>query len=370
MRLYGQRFAKRYVDRRVAGSNETRDAILWDVDTVNNLARCKIQGSNELVIAHFPRNCKTTPYWLKPGNAVRLVHRTGVRGYVELVGEGRAIPTPVEGEATPAAGSVPDGVISGCQLDETTPESMAVIFTAGTFRVNSVVYNTNPAVGGYVIMSDPAPMLMDKIWTTMDATGTLTIELDTAPSAGQFRYDLICVGTDGVIHYIAGTASATPVKPDLPADHVIVEDYIFVKGGATEIYDHDIGVDWTAPYPSTLYIVLGDAEFAWDAGDDYPETTIAVTVKDQYGNTISASPDQYLLVLEKLYGTGEIYSAESGWDADEVSQHCYSNYTFKYKRDQTTTEHSPVFRITLDQDVPLQAGTNIVLLDVSGDPIG
>lgn len=373
MRLYGRKFAKQFVNKQVASRDETRDAILWDIDTVNNIARVKIQGSNELVIAHYPRNWKAIPYWLKPGGAVRIIHRSGVRGYVELAGEGRAIPTAVTGASTPTTGTGADGIIATdatgtyLSISETDPESMAVLIYGGTYRINNTVYDTNPPPLDYITMSNPAPMVMG--CGTVMGSKALKIQINTAPSAGNFRYDLICVGIDNIIDYIAGTASSTPVKPSVPADHIAI-NYILVQGSVTEIYDHDVGAIWVAPVPTTLNIVLGDAEFAWDAGDDYPETTIAVTVKDQYGNTISASPDQYTITLTKSYGTGQVYSSDSGWDNDTVSQPCYSNYTFKYKRDQTTTEHSPTFTITLELDVPFNNIINIILLDVSGDPIG
>ena len=97
MRLYGKRFVKNYVDSRVVRKTEMRDAVLWDIDWSNYVARVKIQGSNQLITAHFPRNWKKQPYWCKEGNAVRIIHRSGVRGYVEIAGEGRAIPSPVQG---------------------------------------------------------------------------------------------------------------------------------------------------------------------------------------------------------------------------------------------------------------------------------
>src|SRR5512137_812697 len=113
MRLYGKRYAKKFIDRRVRLKTETRDAIVWDIDYLNYVAKVKIQGSNEYVMAHFPRNWKETPYWLKKGNAVAIRHREGVKGYIEVIGEGRAIPTAVSGSSMPEPDTLPDMIISG-----------------------------------------------------------------------------------------------------------------------------------------------------------------------------------------------------------------------------------------------------------------
>ena len=72
MRLSEAKNFDRRLNRRFRLRAETRDAIVWDIDTNNYLARCKIQGSNEYVLCHYPRNWQTLPVFLKRGNAVRI----------------------------------------------------------------------------------------------------------------------------------------------------------------------------------------------------------------------------------------------------------------------------------------------------------
>ena len=101
MRTYGKRLLRGAADKAVKQASESRDAVLWDILLNERVCRCKIQGSSEFVIARFPQNWASVPEWAKPGQAVRIAHRGGVRGYIEVVGFGRAIPTPVSGSASP-----------------------------------------------------------------------------------------------------------------------------------------------------------------------------------------------------------------------------------------------------------------------------
>ena len=92
------------MERHLRDKTESRDAIVWDIDESNFLVRCKIQGSNEYILCYYPRNWQTLPPWCKRGNAVRIAHRGGIRGNLEVIGNGRAIPTPIAG-----ADQFPDG---------------------------------------------------------------------------------------------------------------------------------------------------------------------------------------------------------------------------------------------------------------------
>jgi hypothetical protein len=86
MKLYGRRKTLHNVDKRVERKNIDRDAIIWSVNLAQHYAYVKIQGSNTQIKAHFPQNWSYEPYWLKTGNAVRVRHRSGTRGYIEIIG--------------------------------------------------------------------------------------------------------------------------------------------------------------------------------------------------------------------------------------------------------------------------------------------
>lgn len=61
MRLYGKKIVSKRLRRTTNLRTETRDAILWDVDWANRIARVKIQGSNEYVNVSFPTNESVHP---------------------------------------------------------------------------------------------------------------------------------------------------------------------------------------------------------------------------------------------------------------------------------------------------------------------
>ncbi len=117
MKLYGGKYIRNRMNEVSENHRETWDAILWDVDMTKRTCRVKIQGSDNLITARFPSNWADVPHWMKVGNAVRIVHRGGIRGKIELVSDGQVVPTAiVGGSQTPPGEDGGDGVLSGCQV--------------------------------------------------------------------------------------------------------------------------------------------------------------------------------------------------------------------------------------------------------------
>ena len=137
--LYGAKTFDRAMERHLRDKTESRDAIVWDIDESNFLVRCKIQGSNEYILCYYPRNWQTLPPWCKRGNAVRIAHRGGIRGNLEVIGNGRAIPTPMAGaDQFPTAQDLHDGVVTG---GEVSPYSgMTVEVEDTTYRIDGTTY--------------------------------------------------------------------------------------------------------------------------------------------------------------------------------------------------------------------------------------
>ena len=396
MRLYGKKFASRYIQKKLRPTSETSDGIIFEIDWSEYICKCKIQGSNEFVNAHFPRNEATIPSWLKPGNAVRLLHRAGIRGHTEVIGHGGAIPTPQPGSPShPQVSDLADGVLTGLETTAADDDDMAIAISAGTYRINSITYSVSGGETGYALMdeSDPemtmnetfppadlgdpnganyvvmdesdSPMTMSETWPDgVLGIGDSLFILDAAPAAGWFRYDTFQAGIDETIDYVKGTAATSnPVKPAISTDHIQIGEYILVIGGRTEITNGDIGLEWTTPHAVELTLT-GIDDFPWDFGTDYPETNITVAVQDQYGNGY-ADPRTFTLTLTS--GTGQIWSADSGYDSDPVSQQSSSGgYSFKYQRDQTEEETSPSFIVQASGSEGLLAAYNLILYDEYG----
>jgi hypothetical protein len=310
LRTYGRKQFKRYVDRATRAKTETRDAIIWDVVEEDRVCQVKIQGSTEFIYAHYPRNQTTIPKWCRIGNAVRIVHKGGNRGYVEIAGEGRAAPT---GLGTPSVPTPADAVLTGLAAWATSPETMSITVDSGTYRIDGTIYNSDGTASNYYVMDDD-PITMDDDPVAMD-TSSGAIVIEAAPADGYYRYDAIVLGANGVFDVIKGTeVTADPVKPDVPADHVLIT-YVLVVGGVTKISQSVIGLEWTTP--RAVYILAEtdppcETGLTWDSEsppDVSQEATITATLYDQYSTVYSGT---WTWTFEIIAGDGVLFRSGTG----------------------------------------------------------
>lgn len=354
MRAYRRPFAKIALLEANKKTVESRDSVLWSIDT-GGVCRVKIQGSDEMIVAHFPRNMTTRPTWLRVGNAVRISHRGGVRGYIEVIGPGRAIPSPSSGNSLPPSGATGDGIIWGMLVTATEPPTEGVMISNGAFRINQVTYYYNGEAAGFVIMQDPPLMTMGTQPMVPMGQSSFVIDMEgsEAPPVGQFRYDIIVIGIDSQTHYIVGTASSgEPVAPVVPADHILLATILRV-GGDESITQNRINTEYTVPVPTDAY-----ATYPGEVPYTTKSFSMTMHVVDQYGRAISSSwsGSGWKFTLEKIYGTGEVYSSDDGWDWTEVSQMTYgsSSCGFSYRRDEgIPVEVAPMFFVTIGTPSPL-----------------
>ena len=306
MRTYGKRMIRGAADKVTKQATESRDAVLWDVLLTERVCRCKIQGSSELVVARFPQNWATVPEWAKPGQAVRIAHRGGVRGYIEVVGFGRAIPTPVSGSATPTPVKPNDAILAGC-LIKAIPQTprMSVYVTTGWVRVDGEELAV-PAVA----MAEDGVLTMDMGIAMGEAAGVFTV---SAPSAGQFRYDLFSLSPSLVVTKTAGAAfTTTESKPALPSGHLPI-GYLLMRGGQTAITAADIGQRWSVPVPASIVTSATDNGTTW---------SIIASVKDQYSNAITTSLGWN---ISAIFASGDGSLAQASGNTGSGS-----SYTFTY----------------------------------------
>ena len=303
MRLYSKKILRKRIDKRIGAKRETRDAIIWDILPTDRVCRVKIQGSNTLIVAHYPLNWTTIPEFIKPGNAVKINHQGGATGKIEIVGHGQLVPSPVSGTATPTIGTGTNTVLSGLKVFE-MPDATGVLkvwVSAGSYRIDGVTYTLDAMT--LEELSDAG--FGDSIFFGQVAG---VVELNAAPVAGYFRIDLISIGIDGVIDYTVGIpAPSSPATPSVAASHVQLAT-ILIHGGMTTITNTFINMTWTVPVGSVVRASLSDDVLSWGS-----ETTtiITVSIEDQYGNPFFAGFQSMLFVVEFVSGTGTLQHAVS-----------------------------------------------------------
>lgn len=307
MRLYGQRLLKNASKRATKQSVETRDAILWDVLKADRACRCKIQGSNELVIARFPQNWASVPSWCKPGQAVRIVHRGGLRGYIEIDGYGRAIPTPVSGSVSPSITIPEDAILTGCAIKAIPQDArMMVWINVGTVRFSGATH-TVPAVsianGGGLIKAD-----MGLVFGQVAGI----FEINT-PAANKYRIDAISIGADLVVVITTGTEfSKEAAYPTIPSGNLLI-GYLLVRSGQSEITADDIAMVWSVPTASKLFASASENEGSW---------LISVSVFDQW--------DKGVLTNGGWSISAEVEEGEGSLDAEIKNSDTGSTCSFTY----------------------------------------
>lgn len=371
-RMYNKKVGVRAIDNRLRKRVEERDAIVWSIDTTSKVVNLKIQGSDTLYVAQYHQVLTAVPYYCKVGAAVRIRHRRGNKGYVEVVGTGRAIPTPVEGSGLLPDMNLADMVLTGMQVSATDPTTMFVQVSSGTYRLDNVIYTWSKTNNWYYTMNDPAPLIMGTDDVTMGGQ-YYVVEIPAAPGTTSWgRYDILVVGPhDGEIDVVSGTAvnlsTTAPTKPSTPDNHVLV-DWIFVRYSDTEVTDSMIGQSYSDPAPNTHTVVLSgayvvDQEIIWnESGNAY--ATITITVYDQYEGNYTFSGARGRLTLASGYG--QLWGGYTGTRSDYAESPHYTTATFIYYRDQTETEINPVLTYEVEGFSTVFV---ITLLDILGDPV-
>jgi len=349
MKLYGSKFMKSGVQKQIHQNVESRDGILIDVFTADRVARVKIQGSSQLIVAHYPENWEAAPIWLKPGNAVRISHPGGIRGRIELVGHGAFIPTAVVGDSNTVTNPSPDAIISGLTLVPGSGMSVQVLHGSARFS-GTTTATTTLLMGGNGYLGGEG--YLDGI--------TANIAINAAPSAGTYRYDLIVIGSNMTFDYVAGTAAASPVMPAVPSGHLLC-GWILVSPGVTQISRLEINKTFTAVTASYMTVAVADNDLAWAE----LSTTVTVSIKDQFTQPISGN---WTVTLAFSEGNG-LLSFGGGTPASTATgQTTGSTIAFTYTRNQDSGDLSPLLVANL-------VGTYVVgycaftLRDIDGLPM-
>lgn len=367
-RLYGKKVGKRRVDRRVRKRIEERDAVIWSIDSANDIVNLKIQGSDTLIKAHYHQVIHTFPGYLKPGAAVMIRFRRGNRGFVDVIGSGRAMPTPVDASSPILPINLADMIISGMEVTATDPTTMAVSVADGVFRINNTLYVFSGTDNFFYIMNEPAPLVMGDDPVIMGGQ-YYTLTMPAAPATpGYGRYDLIVIGTDSVLDVVSGVevnlSTTEPSFPTVPVNHIIVA-WIFVKYGDTVITQSMIGQNYTQPNAESWTVTLTGGWVGYYS-DRYPQVLgwssasplvtqpscgITIVATDQYGGTMNFGGAR--ATLTKAAGYGQVNGGYTDWHDTVAESRATTSIQFSYEREQPIDpedpdEYYPVFAMEVE----------------------
>jgi hypothetical protein len=354
--------------REANARTETRDAILWAVYPDQRYATVRIQGSSVSIPANFPENWEQTPVWLKPGNAVKIMHTGGNRNRVELVGHGLAVPTPVDGSASaPTLEAGPDTVLTGMQIRPVTnSELMQVWVDQGTYRADNTTYLFEDSL---VMTADSDITLGSAVYgNALMAMGTIgnTLEVEAA-HATAFRYDIFSVGSDGILTYTKGTAHATdPQFPDTPSGHALV-GWVLLPPGTTAITSDLINRYYIEPFVSQMTASPEPLELDWETSSG----EITIELLDQYGNGIGTQ--RWDIYAEVVTGTGTVDSRKTlntwGSTGNYSASFTYTRVADYDDEVSPVSETAPVFiEFTLSQ-ADVTHTTLVILYNEGGEII-
>lgn len=345
LRQLKNRIIRQRAQKEAAYRKETRDAILWDI-LDDKRCRVKVLGSNTLLVANYPENLEHKPVWLKPGNAVKILHTAGNRHMLEVIGSGQAIPTPTSGSMLPVPAVNPDAVLTGCQLLPFESDEMKVGISVGTFRIGGVLYSLET-----MTLADTN---LNTFGSGLELETTAGVVAISAAHATLYRIDIVVMGIDKVLDVVAGTAASTPTQPSTPADHVLV-GRILIPPAITAIKTEHINRDFVAPMASQLASSITDTDLAW--AETY--TDITISVKDQYGRNLTGTNWGITAAVTSGTGTVDAATKYTGTSGNSV--------TFRYSRNYGVTEHSPFLTFGLTQNPSMVAVCVITLRDIDGN---
>ncbi len=353
MRTYGGRLINSFTRKILAGGQELRDAIVWDVDATNKYCRVKIQGSDTLIRAYYNNNWECTPQWLKPGNSVRISQPGGNKGRIEVIGHGILLPTAIPGgTASPTATTPGDTIIEGLGCYATDPAGMAVDIAPGSYRLDGLVYE----LGAIEMPRTDLEMPLENM-TMGGSAGAVYFD---AASAYYFRYDIIVAGTDGIAHVVKGTnVTGEPTMPALPADHILI-NWVLIYPGMTTITQADIGRKYLASRVSELRVEIEDAELELTDLTTY----ITISMRDQYGNVVFYPG--YFVTIEFTAGNGTLSHGGSS-STSSLTVNFTGTTSITYTRDGNDPgDGSPFFTIT-ESYSKLSTGCFIKVLNALGN---
>lgn len=337
---------------------ESRDALVIAIDSTARTCQVRIQNSTDLITAYYPEGWQRTPFWLKKNAPVRITHRGGLRGRVELSGLGQVVITPLSGSTFVTVDTPEDSVLSGCQVTQIPNESqMKIMVKTGVFRIDGTTYTRSE------IKMESDAYKMDMGGKMGDIAGVSTIA--AAPADG-YRKDRVVIGPDNVIGVVTGTTFSTAeIVPDIPSSSIELGS-VLIYSSMTGIENQDINKIFTPPEAALMSISISASQIS----SAESTASISVSVMDQYGNAILRGGEGWYITIEFSDGNGILNSTGDGDSTQTVGGFtgaASNQISFGYTMDTSTTPSSPVILATLHSDYALNEIESLILLNSSGE---
>jgi hypothetical protein len=358
-------------DKLIRRKRESLDGVIYSIDDDTNTVNVRIQGDRTRnIVAHYPQNWGKRPQFLRVGQAVRLLHKSGVNGYLEVAGYGRSIPQYMYSYAS---ATYVDTVVDGLKLDTwidpsnpTVGAGMNITVDTGTFRIGgSVIALEGLDMDDSNVVMDNGAVLMDG-----DTTTVVPISKPDAPSSGtdqNFQYDLLVVGADGVIDVVEGPLSiaemddsgltmdstktmsdSTPVKPAVPADHLLLGSVLLWSDMGDALSVSNLNAVYSPQRYASFRVEVDDVDIRRQYGET--GTYITAYIIDQYDHPWSWTT-RFTWTVTIVGGGGRVGLTPAS--ATTTSFVHYVNdvsFTFYYYSNMPlATDHtdSPVIQITV-----------------------
>jgi hypothetical protein len=348
------------MDQVAGNALEMKNSIIWDVVSTGRYCNCKILGSTVNVRAYYPESWAKTPYWVQRGQPALIRFPTGFHSRIEIFTEGQIIPSPASTLYQFPESTTPINLItSGCELLQIpNVEQMAVLVKTGKVRIggDTVDLEAIPAndTNNYYCGMGGACGEVHQVCT-----------ITAAPSCvGDYRYDILQVGTDAVVDVLTGTTFRTAdVKSSAESGHVVLAD-VLLHYGMTEIENMDINRTWSYEEHYHLDATWTDRFLDWDE----LSSTITIEVLDSYGNPINKAGYGWYITLELTAGTGSLESTD-GTSTSIVFGYTGKNKNsidFIYHREQATDNVSPILKAQLEENFIVNRSIYLTLYSSAG----
>lgn len=400
MRMYGKRFIRNDRIRVIESHRETRDGIIWAIDTTTRTVNIRIQGINKDIKAYFPENWHEPPPWCKLGNAVKIMHTGGSRGRIEIFGNGLIVPYPQTGALWPSDPIQENSVLTGLRVSAMPNRDVERVYvTPGTAMIEGTLVTVSEItmddgddfkmgdggiIGNVAAVLNCFPDVDTYIGAYPDWNYRIhSVQLDMSGNITISYGPLFFAFNDGTVYKRVGggTYSLDNLpRPEVPWGSIELATVLRYEGQSV-IHDYDIDFQWrnTSPWsrysrsPARIDAVFASVVMQWT------DSTVNITITCYDNLNQLMYFEEQRMEISIIQGNGELKDLvyDEGYDTT-ITAHQYRDivtgvwhpiWYIQYKRGQLVTDVSPTIQFKLLINKEIISYGAIELLDAGGNPM-